>query len=377
MEPDDPVLQDRLYINDSKGHFALAPDGTVPAFFVSGGCVTKADMDGDGDDDLFVGGRAVPGRYPLPPRSVILRNDNGIFRDVTAEVCPEIEYIGMVTDGTWADFNGDQIVDLAISGEWMEPCIFINRDGNLNRVPTSGKSGWWFDVTTTDMDGDNDLDLLYGNLGTNYKYQASDDRPFQIYCSDFDESGSLDIVLGYYNRDTLYPVRGRQCSAQQMPFIAETFKTYEDFGRASLVDIYGDKLSQSEVHYQVTDFRSMIAINDGQGHFDWQPLPRWAQIAPIRDAIPLDYNADERTDFLLIGNLFQSEVETPRADAGKGWLMEGLSENNFRIVHPAETGIFAEGDVRRIEKIDFGSRSIYLVARNNGKLSAISADDTR
>ncbi len=369
--PGDVLLRDRLYLNSGDGTLTISGEETLPDLRESGGCVRAADFDGDGDLDLFVGNRVVPGRYPESPRSALLENREGTFVDGTKDRAPSLEQPGLVTDAAWVDLNGDDALDLVVTGEWMMPLVCINHQGRLEQTDAGFMDrGWWFSVTPFDVDADGDQDLLLGNLGLNYKYQASRDRPFEIYVDDFDESGSLDIVLGYYDEDTLFPVRGRQCSSEQMPFISEKFATYHDFAQASLVDIYGESSLKQSLHYQATNFASVIAVNDGKAGFNLKDLPLLAQSAPINDAVVLDYNGDEFPDLFVAGNLFQSEVETPRADAGEGWLLQGEGSGDFETVAPSTAGIAADGDVKKLAPIQLASgEDAILVARNNDKMS--------
>ena len=372
FEGQSPLLRDRLYINDGNGDLSPCTTGILPDLAFSGGCVCPGDYDGDGDIDLFVGGRVVPGRYPEAPRSVLLQNHQGFFSDVTQTLAPALEHPGLVTDATWTDINGDQKLDLIVTGEWMYPLILVNQEGKLQELHTTRKDrGWWYSVTASDVDSDGDQDLLLGNLGLNYKYKATLQKPFEIYVNDFDESGSLDIVLGYYEENKLFPVRGKQCSSQQMPFIADKYKTYNEFAQATIVDIYGQSSLDKSLHYKATMFESVLAINDGKGNYIWTQLPALAQTAPINDVIALDYNHDGHQDFFVAGNLFQSEVETPRADAGKGWLMQGDGRGSLAIIPPTKAGIIADGDVKKLARLKLATgEHMILVARNNGRLGA-------
>lgn len=379
FEPGDPLLQDRLYINDGKGYFRKSTEA-LPKVLSSGQHISSADFDQDGDLDLFVGGRVKPGNYPSTPNSYLLENQGGIFKDVTSSKAPELSQVGMVTEASWTDFNQDGTTDLILLGEWMPVTFFANKAGKLVRVnpeishpeltDLSETVGWWFSLETGDFDKDGDMDFLAGNLGLNYKYKASKAHPFEVYSHDFDQNGTLDIVLGYYEGETLYPVRGLQCSSEQMPVIREKFKTYNEFASASLQDIFKDMGLQKANHHLARTFATTYFKNLGNGSFELIPLPNEAQIAPVNDILSGDFNADGITDFLLAGNLYQAEVETPRADAGKGLVMLGNKKGKFSPRRISESGFLAAGDVKYLRKIKLGkSGKGVLVVRNDGPLS--------
>ena len=228
------------------------------------------------------------------------------------------------------------------------------------------QTGWWNKIVAVDLDKDGDEDYVLGNLGLNYKYHATIDEPFEVYAHDFDENGTTDIVLGYYNQGTCYPVRGRQCSSEQMPMIADMFKTYEEFGMADIHSVYGDKLKDA-LHLRANNFASSILLNEGNGQFQLKNLPSKAQIAPINGIIAADFDFNGTVDLLLAGNLFQAEVETGRADAGRGLLMLGDGKGNFNPVSQEESGLFAPMDVKDLGMLYTGPNQsrILLVANNN------------
>jgi len=369
FEQESPMLQDRLYLNDGSGGFTKAKN-MLPKMYSSGGTVTASDFDADGDQDLFVGGRVTPGKYPFPPRSYILRNEGGKFTDITDEIAPDLSRAGLITSAIWTDFNGDRQKDLMVVGEWTGILMFENQGDKLVNISAElgldRETGWWNKVLETDLDGDGDSDYVLGNLGLNYKYQAAEDEPFEVYAHDFDENGSIDIVLGYYNDGKAFPVRGRQCSSEQMPMIAEKFETYEEFGMADLREIYGDKLDQA-LNYKARNFASSILINRGNNSFELKPLPPRAQFAPVNGIVANDFDGNGTIDLLLAGNLFQAEVETGRADAGRGLVLLGDGKGNFEEVSVQKSGIFAPFDVKDLAMLTGNPNKprIILVANNN------------
>ena len=373
FDPQSPELQDRLYLNDGSGNFSQAIE-RLPEILTSGSCVEPYDYDSDGDLDLFIGGRLVPGKYPIPASSHILENRKGVLIEVTEEVAPELQQLGLVTAAEWTDFNSDGAVDLVVVGEWMPITMFQNQNGHFSKIETMPYStGWYYQVVAEDFDNDGDEDLVVGNLGLNYKYKASQDAPFEIYYDDFDDNGQHDIVLSYYEHGEMYPVRGRSCSSQQMPIISEQFPTFESFGDASLRDIYGEGLDQA-VHYQAFTFASAYLENKGSGQFEFKPLPNEAQISNINNILTADFDGDNNLDLLISGNLYGSEIETPRNDAGMGLFLKGNGTGDFTPVPLVESGFFAPHDSKDMKIISVGPKKtpVVLVTNNQYYLQAIA-----
>ncbi|TRX61338.1 hypothetical protein FNH22_04590 [Fulvivirga sp. M361] len=372
---DDPHYQDRLYLNDN-GTFQRAMN-ILPDGMGSGACVKPYDFDNDGDLDLFVGGRHHPRNYPNPGKSHLLINtlDRGRlgFEDLTDKLAPGLKNTGMVTDALWMDFDGDNLTDLVIVGEWMPVTIFKNvGHGFIDHTKEFGwdqSAGWWFSIDTADFDHDGDQDIVVGNLGLNYKYQASDDEPFDIFFHDFDNNSSSDIVLGYYNEGTQFPVRGRQCSSEQIPTIKVVFEDYNSFANATLKDIYGAGLEEG-LHYSVSSFSSVYLENQGGGVYKKTALPQLAQISTIDDLLIYDFNEDGDLDLLLAGNLYASEVETPRSDASIGQVLLGDGKGGFESLHYKKSGLRLDQDVQALQLITIDGEIHILAANNQGPLQA-------
>lgn len=368
------MYRDRLYINTGGGVLQKVRNA-IPDLRISASCVVPFDYDGDGDTDLFVGGRQVPGRYPSPANSVLLENDRGFFVDATEARAPGFKELGMVTDAIWSDLDKDGDADLLLCGEWMPLTVFKQDGGKFSNATEayglSGTNGWWFSLAQGDFDNDGDVDFMGGNLGLNYKYRASEEKPFHIYATDFDDNGTFDIALGYYlEGKDLYPVRGRQCSSEQVPSIAEKFPTYKEFGKATLFDVYGEKLKEA-LHYEVKSFASAMIRNDG-GKFTLVPLSNLAQISPVNAIVVEDFDGDGKLDVVLGGNLFVSEVETGRADAGKGLFMKGNGDGTFQPYSVYQSGLNIPGDVKDILPITAGGKRLLLVTNNNGPLQVFA-----
>lgn len=365
----DKKYRDRLYINDGKGIFKK--DNSFAPTSVSGSAVAAADYDSDGDIDVFVGGRQVPGFYGYDASSTLYKNEGGKL--VLDKEQNELFYeIGMVTDAVWTDYDQDKDLDLMVVGEWMPLTIYKNDNGKLSKYEGDdawkNTSGWWNDVEVADIDGDGDDDYIAGNLGLNLKFKASQEEPFKLFTKDFDGNGTHDVYLGYYDQDgTLYPVRGRQCSSEQMPFIKEKFEDYEAFAVASIEEILDDKMEGAALK-EVQMFESAWVENQGGGKLKIHTLPNKAQIAPIFTIVPDDYDNDGDIDLFVAGNYHNREVETTRSDAGTGLVLINDGKGNFNPMSVMESGVYASLDARDAILVKAGpdQRKLLIVANNNG-----------
>jgi len=375
--------QSRIYENIGEGAFKRSTSTSLMPN-VSGSVMSTADFDHDGDIDLFLGGRQKPGRYPFPVSSFLLRNDSepGVikFTDVTGDLLPELDNIGMVTDAAWTDLDGDKLPELVICGEWMGVKVYKNTPTGFENITTSAGldqyTGWWYSIVAEDFDKDGDNDLVVGNHGLNQKYNASYAEPFQIYTTDFDNNGSYDIVLGYYNEGQLFPLRGRQCTSNQMPFVKKKFTSYEAFGKATLNDVYGLENLSDALHYQVSTFATTYFENKGDLTFEARPLDNMAQISSVKCLLTDDFDEDGNLDLVLAGNMYEMEVETPRNDASYGLYLKGDGNGNFKSVMPIKSGLYVTGDVKKANFIDLadGSRCI-LFAINGDKPKVIRVNN--
>ncbi len=375
--PNSKILQDRLYTNDGQGQFSKA-ETALPEMYTSSSRVHSHDYDKDGDLDLFVGGRLVPGNYPSPTDSYILENrstkDKVEFADVTSDVAPMLAKIGMVTDALWTDYDGDGWTDLIVIGEWMPIVILKNKNGIFSDVSddlgVDDTRGWWFSIGEGDFDKDGDTDYIVGNLGLNYKYKANEKETFDIYFNDFDKNNKNDIVLSYYNEGEQFPVRGRECSSQQIPAIKNKFKNYESFSIATLEDVYTKDDLEKSLHYQIKSFASIYLENTPTG-FEIRSLPNEAQTSCINKITVEDFNKDGHLDALIAGNLHASEVETPRSDAGIGLVLLGNKKGDLTPVPARESGLLISGDVKDMAKIKIRENDYLVAAKNSDAIQFV------
>ena len=368
------LLQDRLYLNDGKGAFSKS-NNRLPKITSSTLHVSENDWDGDGDLDLFVGGRTTPGKYPVAPQSYLLENENGIFIDKTEQLASELQFAGMVTSSVWSDINKDGKKDLIVVGEWMGIKVLINtKNGFVDTSEAFGlanTTGWWYSITAGDFDNDGDEDFIVGNVGLNNKFHPSERKPLHIFSNDFDANGTLDIVLSKLYQGNLTPVRGKECSTQQMPFLKEKFPSYSEFASSTLVAIYGQEKLNKALHYEATNFASVYLENTGEGTLRLTNLPVAAQLSPINDMVVYDFDKDGNLDVVLGGNMYNTEVETPAYDAGKGLFLQGKGDGTFTAIFEVDkSGVYMPHNVKGLELISISNekRPAVLVANNNSSL---------
>lgn len=367
-----PLYRDRLYLNDGKGNFAAALCMPTES---SGSCIVPFDADGDGDVDLFRGGQVVSGAYPRAPESYLLVNDNGTFVDKTAEMAPALAKAGMVNTAVAADLDSDGNAELIVAGEWMPVKIFTRKNDLMEDVSADygleDTEGWWNKVVVDDLDGDGDPDLLLGNLGENYKFTASREKPFQVFAKDFDGNGTNDIFLAKFLKDSLLvPIRGRECTSQQMPVIARRFPTFTSFAESDLPSILGNGIEDA-VHLKAHLFSSVIMVNQG-GRFEIRRLPTEAQLSTVNGFIVQDFDGDGVKDILLAGNKFDTEVETTPADASPGLMLKGMGHLEFKPVKSLESGFFVPYNVKDLKAVKNGDGWVIFVAVNDERPRAFT-----
>ncbi|HEV8083274.1 MAG TPA: VCBS repeat-containing protein [Chitinophagaceae bacterium] len=366
----DEAFQDRLYINDGKGNFTRKGDA-LPQMLASKGCVKATDIDGDGDMDLFVGGRVVPGKYPTAPQSYVLINDGkGKFTDATLDKCPALQHIGMVTDALWIDLNNDQQPDLIVVGEWMPIKVFINKKGKLTDESSAyipfASTGWWNRIYANDMDGDGDLDIIVGNYGLNTQFHVNEKQPMTIYYKDLDGNGTIDPILCYYIDGVSYPYNSRDDLAEQLPGIKKKFLEYAPYSVATINDLFTPEQLKGAAILKAETMQTVYLQNQGSKGFVLHALPIEAQYSPVYGIAAADVNGDGKKDILLTGNNTWTRIKFGRYNANHGVLLLGDGKVGFTYAPQAKSGLNIRGNVRCLQLIKTGKSQSIIAGVNDG-----------
>jgi len=368
----------RLYINQGNNKFTgigltTGAGKALPKMQDIGLRMAPFDYDGDGDLDLFIGGRVSPGKYPSTPYSYVLRNDLRVFVDVTKDVAPDFEKVGMVTDLVWANIDSDPALELIVVGEFMPVTIFKLNGGKLQKMDGEalgfGKSnGLWNRLQMADLDNDGDLDIITGNFGLNSRYRASEKEPMTFFANDFDKNGSIDPVLTFYELGKQYPFVQKDVLIKQMPVLKKKYVHFHDYGMATIQDILPKKEFEAAQVLKVYDLETCWWENQG-GKFIRRSLPIQAQIAPVFGIVVHDFNNDGNLDILMAGNKYGMEVETNRCDAGNGIFLAGDGKGKFTFVENTKSGFWAMKEVRDLALLKAANGKIkIMVSNNNDKL---------
>ncbi len=371
--PDDSIKYPvRLYMNDGNGNFKK--NSSFPNIYTSAKAIAIDDYDKDGDQDVFIGGRVVPGRYGLMPNSYLMKNNKGYFSEV-ANI--SLKNIGMVTGAIWCDVDGDSWKDLVLVGEWMPLTIFKNKNGVLDSLPTitSNSYGWWNTIQQADLDGDGDMDLIAGNISFNTKYKANEQFPLTMIVSDFDNNGSTDCIISAYQDGISYPIAMRDVLLDQIPTLKKKFLRYKDYSSATINTIFSSEQLKKATTLKMNDIANTVFTNDGYGNFTQQYLPVKSQIFPINAVITEDVNKDGIVDLLVAGNDYSTEVETGRKDGGIGLYLSGIGKNKFKATPVTESGFYVPGDVKCMKKIVIKNKSCVIVGKNSDAIQILQLNN--
>ena len=370
----DDAKQHLLYTNDGEGIFTIS-SGRLPEITSSASCVIAADYDNDGDLDLFVGGRIKPREYPFSPRSYILQNTNGIFKDVTSELNHDLESPGVVSSAIWADINRDDKQDLVIAGEWMPIRVFIN-DGQRFSEETKGfglgnSQGWWNCLRTADLNGDGYTDIIAGNTGRNSFFQPSYSTPVTVTVADFDKNGSIDPIVTYYNpiEKDRFIIHNRLVLIDQIPGFKRRFETFSQYATTAFEKSFSKQELIQAIDKYAYELSSVVLINEKGDKFRKTALPEIAQISSINDVLIDDVNDDSHPDMILVGNNYAQETLFGRYDASIGTVLLGDGNLRWKELENRHSNFVADGNAKEILMLQGkNSTKLIIIINNDGAL---------
>ncbi len=354
---------------------AVEKSNSISGDTSSTGPICVADYDGDGDLDLFVGGRTIPGYYPQPASSRLYRNEKGTFR-IDKTNSEQFKKMGMVSGAVFSDIDGDGDPDLILAVEWGTVMVFRNNNGNFtdatNALGLDEYKGRWNGVTTGDLNEDGKLDIIATNWGVNNEHTASNENPLRIYYDDFDGNGTLDIIEAHFDQDVnkLVPERGLNPLSQAIPYIRSRTPTYKQFGEAGVEEIIGKSLTQIPGLFATT-LEHLIFLNRDNG-FEAVAFPVEAQFAPAFYAGVADFDGDGHDDVFISQNFFATHLMKPRSDAGRGLWLKGDGTGNLQPVPGQKSGVNIYGDQRGAALGDYDCDGrVDLVVSQNGNATVL------
>ncbi len=367
-------LHDLLYLNDGKGHFSR--DVRFPSIYENGSCVTAADFDKDGDQDLFVGSRMVSGKYGINASSNIYINDGtGSFKNLSKRYMPQITDLGMVTDAEWVDIDKDGFLDLVVSQDWGGINIYKNERGRqlIFKETIANSEGLWNCLKPADIDGDGDIDFIVGNIGENTRLKASIDNPAKLYTADYDNNGAFEQIITCQTEDgKSYPMVLKTDLQRAIPSIKTKFVKYVDYAGKTIEEIFTEEqLKPAQLKIAKTLSTSFL-INDGKGNFTLKSLPKEVQFSNISAIETGDFDQDGILDIALAGNFYDILPEWGRNDANYGIILKGLGKGNFKLMKSAESGFRAQGQVRKMFLAKGKDKLSLILAKNNDNAQVFS-----
>ncbi|MES2893481.1 MAG: VCBS repeat-containing protein [Bacteroidota bacterium] len=364
------LIKHRLYKNEGKGNFSLAEE-SFPSNNMNISVAANYDYDGDGDEDLFVGARSVPFSFGSTPQSYLLKNDGqGHFTDVAPILNADIANAGMITGAAWADVNGDGQKELVVTGEWMPTRIFSYKKGTgkfeeLKQTNLQNLVGWWQTIVAADVNGDNKTDLIIGNIGENFYLRPDENHPVKMWVNDFDNNGSADQFLTRTVEGKDVPVFLRKEITDQFPALKKQNLKPGDYAKKTIQDLFSPDLIAKSLVKEFVYSSSIVAINDGKGHFTIQKLPTMVQLSSVNAITTTDLNGDSKPDLILGGNLFGFTPQFGRLDASCGDVLLNNGKGEFARVNPKKSGISLRGEIKDIKEIAGKNVRYILVVQND------------
>lgn len=364
---DNTNYNNRLYFNDGKGNFTRRI--LLPTTQQNVSTIAISDFDQDGDMDIFIGSRSVPGIYGINPKHLLLENmGDGTFKDVTESKAYDLQDVGMITSAKWADMDGDKKEDLVVVGDWMAPLIFKNNGKRIHLEKSSldGLTGWWNTVEIADVDGDGTLDLILGNQGSNMPYSTSAQNPMKLFVNDFDNNGTIEQIMtrNINGKDVPIPLKGELTS--QISSLNKQSLRNSEYAKKSIDDLFDADVLQRSIIRTAVESKSVIALNKGNNQYTVLALPAEVQFSCVCGISCSDVDNDGNLDLLLGGNNYGFKPQFSQLDSNYGSLLLGNGKGEFEWTPYSKSGFFVKGEVKHIHRLsNKNGKDIFIAARNN------------
>ena len=366
---DQANYKNRMYLNNGKGIFTKSTS-IIPTTNNNVSVIAPYDFDNDGDMDVFIGSRSVPGVYGIDPKQLLLENDGkGNFVNVTDKKAFKLNAVGMITDALWEDIDADGKKDLIIVGDWMAPMIFKNTGRRLAEFKSNLTNfhGYWNAVSCVDLNNDGKKDLVLGNKGTNTSYTASKTNPMKLFVNDFDNNGTIEQITTRTIDNKDIPVHLKQELAKQIPSIKKKNLSYEDYSKKTFQELFAPEITDNSIQKTVNIQESVVAYNKGNGNFEIKTLPKEVQFSCVNTICAMDINKDGVLDLILGGNQYGFKPQFSRLDSNYGSVLLGSKTGIFSWLPYANSGFFIKGEIKHIQKIKNKNNTNSIIAVvNNG-----------
>lgn len=364
---DDKNYKTRLFLNDGKGRFTES-ENKITSTFHNTSVILPCDFDADGDLDVFIGSRSVPAIYGVNAKHLLLENNGqGVFKDVTQRKAYAFNTLGMVTDATWEDIDGDGKKDLVLVEDWGSLKVFRNNGKQLALYPTTlnDLKGWWNTIETADVNKDGLPDFIMGNRGSNIPYKPSGEVPIKMYINDFDNNGTIEQILTETVNGTDVPIITKHELTAQIVSLKKKNLKFSEYATKSINDLFSEDIISQSILREVNTSESVVALSSQDGSYKVEPLPLQVQFSCINSVQVLDVNKDGHLDILLGGNNHALKPQYARLDSNYGGLLLGNGQGNFTWVNYKESGFFVEGEVKHIAALKTKEGMRLIVGINN------------
>ncbi|WP_348813279.1 VCBS repeat-containing protein [Flavobacterium maritimum] len=370
---DQKNYKNRLYLNNGKGTFVKSKSN-IPTTNNNVSVIAANDFDNDGDVDVFIGSRSVPGVYGIDPKHLLLENDGkGNFTNTIDKKAFKVNSVGMITDAVWEDIDNDSKKDLILVGEWTAPVIFKNTGRRLAEFKSNltEYQGFWNSVSCVDLNNDGKRDLILGNKGTNTSYKATKENPMKLFVNDFDSNGTIEQIATRSVDGKDLPISLKQELAKQIPSIKKKNLSYADYSKKTFQELFAQEVVDNSIQKTVNIQESVIAINKGNGKFEIKLLPKEVQFSCVNSICTMDVNNDGILDLILGGNQYEFKPQFSRLDANHGSVLLGSKKGTFSWMPYNQSGFYLKGEVRQLKAIKDKTKAVSIIAVVNNNTPKI------